>query len=66
MCETPGLTTPERIETLYLAALGRKPSGKELDRMVKFVSDGGTEKKAERLADVFWVLLNSAEFHHRR
>ncbi len=60
--ETPGMTTAERIEALYLAALSRKPTAKELDRMTKFVVDGGTDRTAERFADVFWVLLNSAEF----
>jgi hypothetical protein len=62
VCEAPGMSMPDRIEALYVAALGRKPTAKELDRMARFVADGGTEKKAERLADVFWVLLNSAEF----
>jgi hypothetical protein len=62
VCETPGMTTPERIEALYLAALSRKPTAKERDRMVKFVADGGTDRTAEHLSDVFWVLLNSAEF----
>ena len=60
--ETPGMTTADRIEALYLAALSRKPTARERDRMVRFVADGGTGKEAERLADVFWVLLNSAEF----
>ncbi|QJX00983.1 DUF1549 and DUF1553 domain-containing protein [Frigoriglobus tundricola] len=62
VCETPGLPTPERIEALYLAALSRKPTTKELDRMTRFVADAGSDRTAERLADVFWVLLNSAEF----
>ncbi|VTR98485.1 Uncharacterized protein OS=Planctomyces maris DSM 8797 GN=PM8797T_28914 PE=4 SV=1: PSCyt2: PSD1: PSD1 [Gemmata massiliana] len=61
-CETPGMTPPERIEVLYVAALGRKPTVKELERMAKFVALGGTDRQAERLSDVFWVLLNSAEF----
>jgi hypothetical protein len=62
VCETPGMTTLTRIEALYLTALSRKPTAKELDRMVKFVAEGGTGNNAERLGDVFWVLLNSAEF----
>jgi hypothetical protein len=61
-CETPGLDTAGRIETLYVAALSRKPADKERDRMVRYVDDAGAERRAERLADVFWVLLNSAEF----
>jgi hypothetical protein len=57
--ETPGLTPAERVEVLYVSALGRPPSAAERDRMVRHV---GTERVAERLGDVFWVLLNSAEF----
>lgn len=60
--QTPGLTLPDRIEALYVSSLSRKPTDKERDRMALFVADGGTGKETERLADVFWVLLNSAEF----
>jgi hypothetical protein len=59
--ETPALTVTERIEALYLAALGRKPTTKECDRMVKHVGET-KEQLVERLGDVFWVLLNAAEF----
>jgi hypothetical protein len=62
VCETPGMTTATRVEALYLAALSRKPTAKELGRMVKFVTEGGTGRTTERLSDVFWVLLNSPEF----
>jgi hypothetical protein len=62
VCETPGLTPRTRIDALYLAALGRKPTAKELDRMDRYVAEGGTDRTAERLSDVFWVLMNSAEF----
>jgi hypothetical protein len=62
VCETPGMDTAARIEALYVAALSRKPATKERERMVRFVEDAGRERRAERLADVFWVLLNSAEF----
>ena len=61
-CETPGLTGDERVELLYLAALGRPPTGRERARMAAFVGVGGDGRLAERLGDVFWVLLNSAEF----
>lgn len=52
-----------RIETLYLAALGRQPTPAELDKVSSFVARGGTvgdSKKA--LSDLFWALLNSSEF----
>jgi Protein of unknown function (DUF1549)/Protein of unknown function (DUF1553) len=62
VCDTPGLSTTERIESLYAATLNRKPTEKELTRLVKYVNDAGKDRLTERLGDVFWVLLNSAEF----
>jgi len=47
---------------LYLSALSRKPTVKENDRVLKYIDDAGTDRLAERLGDVFWALLNSAEF----
>jgi hypothetical protein len=59
----PLFSTVERIEALYLAALTRQPSAKELERLVKYVDSGGPRKNSrEALADVFWALLNSSEF----
>jgi hypothetical protein len=56
-------STPQRVEALYLAALGRQPSAKELDRFARYVEQGGPKKDARAaLADVFWALLNSSEF----
>jgi hypothetical protein len=60
--ETPGMTTADRVEALYVAALSRKPTAAEQERMTAFVVTAGTGRQSERLADVFWVLLNSAEF----
>ena len=54
--ELPGLTDAERVEVLYLSALGRKPRAKEVARLTKLA--GGREA----LEDLFWALLNSAEF----
>lgn len=56
-------TTSQRIDALYLAALGRQPRPKELDRFVRYVEQGGPKKDPRAaLADVFWALLNSSEF----
>ncbi|HTU90460.1 MAG TPA: DUF1549 and DUF1553 domain-containing protein [Gemmataceae bacterium] len=68
LLDSPFMNTAERVETLYLAALARKPTPRELSRMVKYVEDGGSAElptwmtKAHALADVFWILLNSGEF----
>jgi hypothetical protein len=72
VAEASFATTPERIETLYLATLSRKPQTREVDRVVKFMQNaagrrkGSTnEKRAynDALADVFWALLNSPDFN---
>jgi hypothetical protein len=60
--ETPGMSMAERVEALFLATLSRRPTDKERDRLVTFVEEGGTGRRADRLADVLWVLLNTAEF----
>jgi hypothetical protein len=61
-CDTPGMDTAARIETLYLATLSRKPTAGERERMAKYAADVAGSNASERLADIFWVLLNSAEF----
>jgi Protein of unknown function (DUF1549)/Protein of unknown function (DUF1553) len=59
----PLFSTADRVEAIYLAALTRKPSAKELDKFVKYVDAGGPRKNSrDALADVFWALLNSSEF----
>jgi hypothetical protein len=56
-------TTARRVEKLYLLVLSRHPRPEEAERMAKYVEDGGaTKDKREALADVYWALLNSAEF----
>ncbi len=56
------LDTAGKVETLFLAALGRTPRAEEKERFVKYVTEGGERNRA--LGDVFWALLNSAEFAH--
>jgi hypothetical protein len=52
-----------RIEQVFLIVLSRKPRPEERDRFVGYVEKGGpSEDGAKALADVFWVLLNTAEF----
>ncbi len=55
--------TPRRVETLFLVVLSRKPSAAERSRFVAYVDGRGPSGDRRRaLADVFWVLLNCAEF----
>jgi hypothetical protein len=63
IADAPFLDTPARVETMYLAALGRKPRPEESARMVAYVESGGTTHDSKTaLGDVFWSLLNCAEF----
>jgi hypothetical protein len=57
------LDTAQRVEALFLVVLGRKPRPDESARLVKYVDGGGPKKDPKAaLTDVFWALLNSAEF----
>ena len=68
LIDFPLMSTAERVEALYLATLSRRPRPAELERMVKYIQEAGTEAQdkdkasARALADVFWMLLNCAEF----
>ena len=60
---SPFLTTADKVETLFLAALARPPRPEERRRFVAYVDKGGaTGDPRAALADVFWALLNSPEF----
>lgn len=61
--DSPFMDTKQKLDTLYMAALGRPMRGSEAGRLVAYVDGGGPSKNSSRaLADVFWVLLNSSEF----
>jgi hypothetical protein len=63
VAHAPFMTTAGRVETLFLAALGRKPRPEEAEKLVRYVDGGGAAgDKKKALADVFWALLNSTEF----
>jgi hypothetical protein len=54
----PGLSPAERVESLFLIALGRRPKPNELNRSLAHLGAGDTA----RYGDVFWALLNGVEF----
>jgi hypothetical protein len=61
--DAPFLDRAGKVEALFLAALGRRPTPKESSLMAKHLAGGGSYKDpAKALADVFWALLNSSEF----
>ncbi|MEX2027604.1 MAG: DUF1553 domain-containing protein, partial [Pirellulaceae bacterium] len=61
--EAPFLKTEEKLETLYLAALSRKPRAEETEYMLKYVASKSSEEdRKEAFAEIFWGILNSPEF----
>jgi hypothetical protein len=57
------LDTRGKIETLFLATLSRRPSEAECQQFLGYVEQKGSQQEpASAFADVFWALLNSAEF----
>ncbi len=63
VAHSPFMTTPERVEALYLSALSRRPSVAEATEMHNYIDRNRTPAdKNKALADVFWALLNSSEF----
>jgi hypothetical protein len=56
------LSHAERIETLYLATLSRRPRDDEAQRMLAYVNLRNESQQRAALSDVFWALLNCPEF----
>ena len=61
--DAPFFSDEERLDTLFLSTLSRKPHGPERAKLLQYINKG--ESPADRnkaLGDVLWALLNSAEF----
>ena len=59
-------STAERADTVYLRVLGRYPSESERAKVVAFLEAPEAKPalaQARATADLFWTLLNSAEFN---
>ena len=59
VADAPYLDSAGRIETLFLATLSRPPDSTEL---ALFLESQNSADAKPALADLFWMLLNSAEF----
>jgi len=57
----PFLSDEQRLNVLFLAAYSREPNPQELQEYQAFLSTQ-QDQPAQALADVMWVLTNSAEF----
>jgi len=59
----PLMNDEDRLETLFLATLSRKPTEEEKNDLIQYIQNGGATKNTEQaLSDIFWALLNSSEF----
>lgn len=62
VAEGPFDSVEQRAETLFLAALNRLPEPGELAIVAKYLQTDGPKDLRRRTSDVFWALLNTAEF----
>jgi hypothetical protein len=61
--EAPFLSTEEKIETLYLAALTRRPKENEMQYLLDHVrQQPGESERKQAYAQILWGLINSPEF----
>jgi hypothetical protein len=59
---TRGTKTPaEAIEQLYLAALSRRPTARETERLTKHINEPGISARTAH-GNILWALLMSSEF----
>lgn len=57
---TTGKSNEEAVANLYLAALSRRPRPEETQRMLGYLEK--VDNPRQGYLDIYWVLLNSAEF----
>lgn len=58
----PFFTDDQRVETIFLASLSRKPTDAEKAQFLKHLSAADPTKRRAAMGDLLWSLLNSAEF----
>ena len=54
--------TSERVEYMYLTVLSRKPTSREQTFFQRYIDRSNYTQKSLAYEDLYWVLLNSAEF----
>lgn len=60
--EAPFFNDEQRVETLFLASLSRKPTDAEREQFLKHLAAAEPAKRRAAMGDLLWSLLNSAEF----
>ena len=57
-----GTAASEIVETVYMAALSRRPAEAELTRLTTILSETPEAEKRQVIEDLFWSVLTSKEF----
>lgn len=61
--DSPFLETQDKIEVLFLAVYGRKPTDRETNKITLYLEAGGSAATKKSFGDLFWSLINSTEFN---
>ena len=61
-----GMSDPAIVDDLYLACLGRYPTGQERQKLIGVMPIAGAPDERAVFEDVFWGLLSSREFLFNR
>lgn len=59
----PFLSPDERIDVLFFATVGRKPTVGEMKKMVNHIQTASEADRDRAYGDLFWALVNSTEFN---
>ena len=61
--DSPFMTGGDQVESLFLAALARRPDSEEREACGQILSECETPEERNRaLSDLLWALVNSTEF----
>jgi hypothetical protein len=61
--DSPFMTGEEQVESLFLAALARRPDSEEREACAQALAKcAGTEDRHRAMSDLLWALVNSTEF----
>ena len=59
----PFFSDEQRLETIFLACVGRPPETREKEAVLKMLATASDdEAKQQVMSDLFWALLNTSEF----
>ena len=50
------------VDVIYLTTLTRHPNEEERNQAVSWINQQGRDQRSEEVIDLYWSLLNSAEF----